>query len=201
MKHLKRLLYILITIFILLPADSYTAAAPKLNHTTLNVSTADEVTLKVLNTKKKVIWSSSNKDIVKVSQNGKLTPIWFGEVTISAKVGNKTLKCKVHVLNEDYWCTIDDGKYGFSIMPITKTKARVTFYVYDNGKTYSSGDLTAKYKDGFYLFTRQGKYNITGSFGEIMLEGNSYGLLIITESDFDVFMVDELLFDDKIECT
>lgn len=200
MKHLKRLLYILVTIFILLPADSY-AAAPKLNHTNLNISTADNVTLKVLNTKKKVTWSSSNKDVVKVSQNGKLTAGWVGEATISAKVGNKTLKCNVNVLNEDHWSTGENGEYGFSIMPITKTKARVEFYVYKNGKAYSSGNLTAKYKDGFYLFTRQGKYNITGGFGEFESGNNGYGLLIITESDLDVFLVDELLFDNRTEST
>lgn len=201
MKHFKKLLFILVATFILLPTDSYAAAAPKLNHTTLNMSTADAVTLKVLNTKKKVTWSSSNKKIVKVSQTGTLTPIWFGEATISAKIGNKTLKCKINVLNEDYWNTIVDGKYGFSIMPITKTKARVTFYVHENGKTYSSGDLTAKYKDGYYLFTKQGTYNITGYFSEFMSEEGLYGLLTITESDLDVFMVNELLFDDKTECT
>ena len=55
-------------------------------------------TLKIEGTTKTVTWSSSNKKVATVSQKGKVTAKKAGTVTIKAKVGKKTYKCKVTVL-------------------------------------------------------------------------------------------------------
>ena len=55
------------------------------------------VRLKVTGTKKNVTWSSSNKKIVKISRKGNIRGIKKGTATITAKIGNKKLSCKVKV--------------------------------------------------------------------------------------------------------
>ena len=49
--------------------------------------------LQVLNTTKKVKWSTSNKKIVKV-KNGVLTPVSIGTTNVTAKVAGKKYRCK-----------------------------------------------------------------------------------------------------------
>lgn len=202
MKYLKKLVVLCLLISVLLPTDNATAATPRLNHTTLNVCTIDTVTLKVLNTNKKVTWSSSNKSVVKVNQKGEVTPTGFGKATITAKFGNKTLKCKVNVLYEDYWFSTKDDRYSCSVMPITKTKARVKVFITYKGKDYSSGNMIAKYVDGHYIFKNQGKYNISGSFKVVKQKYGSYAILLIKKAHLKAFInKDGFYFDDKTETT
>jgi len=61
-----------------------------------------KIKLKVEGTAKKVKWSSSDKKIVKVDQKGNIRGLKKGTATITAKVGNKTLKCKVKVKDAIY---------------------------------------------------------------------------------------------------
>lgn len=198
MNTLKKLLSLFLTICVLLPFSPQTvqaAAAPKLNRTTVYMSTADTLTLKVLNNKKKVTWSSSNKKVAKVNANGKVTPIWFGRTVISANVGGKTLKCKVNVLQEEFWSSSDNPDYCLSIMPISSKKARVKLLVYDGDKLYSSGSLSAKYDDGVLCFINQGKYNISGGLETFEYGAETYCALLVLESDLDIFLTDTLIFD------
>lgn len=53
--------------------------------------------LKVEGTAKNIKWRSSDKKIVKVNSNGKITGVKKGTATITATVGGKKLKCKVKV--------------------------------------------------------------------------------------------------------
>lgn len=202
MKYLKKLVALCLLISVLLPSNIATATTPKLNRTTLNISTVDRVTLKVLNTNKKVTWSSSNKSVVKVNQKGEVTPQWFGKATITAKIGNKILKCKVSVLYEDFWFSTKDDRYSCSVMPITKTKARVKVFITYKGKDYSSGNMKAKYENGYYIFQNQGKYNISGSFKVVKQKYGNYAILLIKKSNLKAFInKDGFYFDDKIEST
>lgn len=66
----------------------------------------DSYVLKIKKTKQKVSWSSSNTKIVKVTQNGKITGVGYGEAVVTAKVGTKKYQCKVNV----YAPTIFDEK-------------------------------------------------------------------------------------------
>ena len=99
MKHLKRTFALLAVAFAFMlianPVNAE-AAAPKLNKTKLKMIVGDVKELKVKNTKKKVKWSSSDKDVVIVDQ-GFVVANEEGTAVITAKVGKKKLTCKVTV--------------------------------------------------------------------------------------------------------
>lgn len=160
----------------------------KLNKTKLYMSTADKATLKVLNTKKTVKWSSSNKSVAKVSSKGVVTPQWFGTAIITAKVGNKTLKCTVKVLAQDDWFNDYDKNlsekenfYTVSIMKISSKKYRIKLStVNSKGKSIST-QFYGDYVDGAIMFTNKGTYKLTGAikinneepYCIVVVEGNS----------------------------
>ena len=160
----------------------------KLNKTKLYMSTADKATLKVLNTKKTVKWSSSNKSVAKVSSKGVVTPQWFGTAIITAKVGNKTLKCTVKVLAQDDWFNDYDKNlsekenfYTVSIMKISSKKYRIKLStVNSKGKSIST-QFYGDYVDGAIMFTNEGAYKLTGAikvnneepYCIVVVEGNS----------------------------
>ena len=55
-----------------------------------------------IHTNKKVVWSSSRKDIADVRKNGKVTARKKGYVNIKAKSGNKTYVYKINVCGHSY---------------------------------------------------------------------------------------------------
>ena len=74
------------------------AATMKLNKKSLTIYEGDTYKLKVTGKgKKKVKWSSSDTSVVKVSKSGNVRAISEGDATIKARVGKKTLKCRVYV--------------------------------------------------------------------------------------------------------
>lgn len=74
-------------------------AAPRmrLNKTAITLIQEKTVKLRVIGTKKKVTWKSSNKKIAKVNKKGVVKALSPGKCTITAKVRGKKLKCKVTV--------------------------------------------------------------------------------------------------------
>lgn len=72
----------------------------KLNKTSLNLTVGKTMNLKVKGTKSKAKWSSSNKKVATVNNNGKVTAKKAGNCKIMAKVENKKYICKVKVVNE-----------------------------------------------------------------------------------------------------
>ena len=77
--------------------DFVQAASIKLNKTSITMYTGKTSTLKVSGTSKKVTWSTSNKKVATVSSKGVVSAKSAGKATITAKVSNKNLKCKVTV--------------------------------------------------------------------------------------------------------
>ena len=72
--------------------------APKLNRSKITIYANKSTTLKINGYKiGKTKWSSSKKSVVKVSSTGKVTGVNKGTAYIYAKIGKKTLKCKVAV--------------------------------------------------------------------------------------------------------
>ncbi len=70
---------------------------PELEYNSEIVCLGGTKKLKVLGTAKKVTWKSSKPKVVKVNKKGVITGKKLGKATITAKVGKKTLKCKVVV--------------------------------------------------------------------------------------------------------
>lgn len=73
------------------------AATVSLNKRSTSVYIGKTTQLKVNNYTGKIRWSSSNTSIATVSSTGKVKGKKAGTVTISARAGKKTLKCKVTV--------------------------------------------------------------------------------------------------------
>lgn len=98
-KRLKRALAILMALVLFVSAGPGTvkAASIKLNKKKVSITVGKKTTLKVKNTKKKVIWSSSKKSVATVSKSGRVTAKKRGTAKITAKVGKKKLICKVTV--------------------------------------------------------------------------------------------------------
>lgn len=105
MKQFIRRSFILISFALLLILVMPITAEAKidLNKKSVTLDAGKSVQLKLTGTKKKVTWSSSNKKVVTVSSSGKVKAKGEGVATIRAKVGKKTYKCKVTVLDNYYW--------------------------------------------------------------------------------------------------
>lgn len=200
LKNILLILFVFCTVFSI-NVSIKAAQAPSLNKTNVSISTADILKLKVLNTKKNVIWTSSNNDVVKVNKHGKVTPIWFGKAVISAKVGRKTLKCTIKVLEEEVWST-DGSDYSVAIMQISEKKARIKIWAYDynSGKIFSSGNLIGKYSTGGNIvFMNQGKYSICGGLTTVNQNGEEHYAIVVSEANNNAFITDGIVFDYKIE--
>lgn len=99
---MKKLLALALAVMMLVgmtPLESKAAGKVKLNKTSSTIYVGKSTTLKVMNTGKKVKWSSSNKNIAKVSSKGKVTGRKAGKAVITAKVSGKKYTCKVKVKN------------------------------------------------------------------------------------------------------
>ena len=101
MKKFKSLLFglvlALVCVSMVTSTDVVQASSIKLNKTSLTIYTGKTSTLKVSGTSKKVTWSTSNKKVATVSSKGTVSAKSSGTATITAKVNNKNLRCKVTV--------------------------------------------------------------------------------------------------------
>lgn len=101
MKKLKSLLIGLVLalacVSMIISTDVVEAASIRLNKTSITMYTGQTSTLKVSGTSKKVIWSTSNKKVATVSYRGVVSAKSSGSATITARVNNKNLKCRVTV--------------------------------------------------------------------------------------------------------
>lgn len=212
MKINVKKIIVIVLILIMLPVNIPSIEAkekPQLNKTSINMSTVDSIKLKVLNTSKKVIWSSSDKTIVQVNSKGVVTPCWFGEAIITAKVDGKKLECKVNVLNEDVWFNDWDetksdmyNNFNVSIMPITKSKVRVRIFIVDEETKYHSGDMYGKLSGNKITLKDSGKYNISGTVEVVYKKGMEHSCVVrITKSDLKQLLVKKRTLTEKIENT
>ena len=150
MKKLKSLLVSLVLalacISMVTSTDVVEASSIKLNKTSLTIYTGKTSTLKVSGTSKKVTWSTSNKKVATVSSKGTVSAKSSGTATITAKVNNKNLRCKVTVKKP----TINKTSTSLSVGQTTTLK--LTGATLKSAKTSntsiatvnSSGKITAK---------------------------------------------------------
>lgn len=87
--------------------------APCLSFRSLSMKTQTSKQLKVTGTTRKVSWSSSAPNIVKVSSTGKITALKSGSAIITAKINGIKYTCKVVIKNPNstsYVWICDTGK-------------------------------------------------------------------------------------------
>ena len=115
------------------------AATVKLNKKKVTMDIGDRVKLKVKNTTKKVTWSSDNSEVARVSKLGNVYALSKGECTITAKVGKKTLTCKVTV-TDSIGELLDSSieLIGLEIPVSSKWEILDEVTVGKNGKAYST---------------------------------------------------------------
>jgi len=125
----------------LTPTKAQAASKVRLSNTKLTVLIGGmERQLTVYNTKKAVTWSSSKPKVATVTSDGTIKPKKEGKTTITAKVGKKTLKCKVTV--EEWTSTwllrlLNGELYSYSVKDALKyTKWRIKWM-----KKYLSKDM------------------------------------------------------------
>lgn len=83
--------------FSVAPQNVFAAKKVKLNKTKATIYVGKTVQLKVLNNRKGVKWSTSNKKVATVSKKGKVKGIKAGKATITAKISKKKYKCVITV--------------------------------------------------------------------------------------------------------
>ena len=149
MKNKYKLLSLFLVMVLCLtmfPVNVEAASKIKLNKTTATVYVGKTTTLKITGTSKTVKWSTSDKKVATVSSKGKVTAKKAGTATITAKVSNKTYKCKVTVKNpylNKKTVSLNKGK----TLTLKLTGATVSKYKSSNTKVAtvnSKGKITAK---------------------------------------------------------
>lgn len=146
MKNLRTKMKKIVTVLLLLAVcvscirvtDTYAASAIRLNKDYVDETIGKKVRLKVLGTKKKVIWSSDNTRVATVNAKGVVTGKRKGEAYIIAKVGNKKLYCDVFF---DYK-NREDGKNDLYTIPKT-----LVYHSDYNSKTYKQAEKLMKQAD------------------------------------------------------
>ena len=177
MKKIKSLLIsfvlALTCVSMVISTDVAEAASIKLNKTKITIYTGKTSTLKVSGTSKKVTWSTSNKKVATVSSKGVVSAKSSGSATITAKVNNKNLKCKVTVKKQttnnkkvalkayynflkSYKFHADPSSRGFNLAYINNDSIP-ELIVFDGDYHLSGGNV--------YSYVN-GKVKYVGSFGE-----------------------------------
>lgn len=150
------------------------AASAKLSKKEIKMAISQSEKIKIKGTKKKAVWSSSNFKVASVKK-GIITAKKRGKATITAKIGNKKLYCKVTVKN------VKLSKRNLSLKVTQNTKLKV-IGTKKKAKWNSSNKNIATVKNGIVTGKKQGKTTITARIGSMKLKCN----VIVNGSDTDV---------------
>lgn len=83
---------------------------------TLEYGKTAQLTATVTDIEEEVVWSTSNENIVKVDQNGKVTAVNTGTATVTATAGKKSAKCTVTV--GEYQLAVTLNKTNVTLNPV-----------------------------------------------------------------------------------
>ena len=124
---MKKVLTVLLSLLVVIGAFVIGAEVPaqaatvKLSKKSVKLEVGKTKKIKVKGTKESVTWSTSDKKVATVRKKGKITAKGAGECTITAKVGSKTLTCKVTVTAKKSSSKFDSSvKIGEITFPIQK---------------------------------------------------------------------------------
>jgi len=124
------------------------AASVKLSKKSVTLEVGKSKKIKVKNTKKKVTWSTSDKKVATV-KNGKIKAKGEGTCTITAKVGTKTLTCKVTVIAKKTDFFDSTTKVGSTTFPKASSWTEVPAEQPGNGvsiATFTNGSTVFLYE-------------------------------------------------------
>ena len=117
---------------------------PVLNYTSRSLYAGKTVTLKVTNAPGKVSWNSSNKAVVTVSKNGKVTAKKAGKAIITAKSGDWEGRCSVTVMPESQKNMTIRQLAGRADENLLRAFELLKFQLIIDGNVNYSGYFTAK---------------------------------------------------------
>ena len=143
-------------------AQDIPATSVKLNATSKTMERYDEfqlvATIAPTNFTDEVVWTSSDEDVAKVSEDGYVETYEAGTATITVTVGSKKATCKINVIQEVTWVSFEDyyvdmkagetKQLEVSVGPANATNKALTFTSSDTSVATisSSGVVTAKKK-------------------------------------------------------
>jgi len=127
-----------------------------LNETNITLELGHYQTLKVKGSNQKVTWKSANTKAATVSSSGRVTAVGWGTTKIYAYVGNKTLTCKVTI--------VQMNKKNVTLTP--KETTQLTLWGADQNVTWTSSNTkVATVSDkGLVTAVGNGTATITASY-------------------------------------
>ena len=169
-----------------------TVKKPQMNKTKKTVYVDETYQLEVLGGKGDITWKSSDKKIAKVSSKGKVTALKPGTVTITAKKGSKTYKCKITVkwppedgVTKTKKIDLPNGAYGETYEFTLKGKSTVTITAKINSGTDSLyivlDDENFSNKWSEFVYAEDGKVS-----KKLTLSAGKYRLYYDTNNDVDI---------------
>lgn len=145
------------------------AAKPVLNKTKLTLNVGQSYNLKLKNYKNTVRWSSSDYVKASISATGKVVARKKGTVTLTAKAGKKSYRCKLTV-NQ----------------PVTRIQPQKLCYEVKKGETFSIKTTVFPSNANNKKLTWQSnnkKVATVSSAGKVKAVGNGAALITITAKD------------------
>lgn len=116
------------------------AATQQLNTNEKTLKVGKKYKLQVKNCNQIIKWSSSKKSVATVSSKGIVKAKKKGTAIITAKVGTKELKCKIHVLRKhDYNAKVTENTIRKSLGIPSKATIKIQYgnkYFWDAGGCY-----------------------------------------------------------------
>lgn len=146
-------------------------AAVKLNAQKKTLTKGQTFTLKLIGTKKKVSWTSSNKSVASVSKKGVVKASKKGTAVITAKTGKKKYTCKITVKNPT--ASTPSSKTAFN---------KLANYILSNGTLDKNANKSLIYSgtsDGITI-TWTISYNAKTKHLQFVMDGSQPGSLATT---------------------
>lgn len=145
------------------------AASIKLNKSNVDIIVGENYQLKIIDTKDKVKWSTSNKKIANVTKDGLVTGVKPGTVYITAYVADKEYKCRVNILSTHIKASIYTIGINESItLEIINLPKKYTMK--DVKWESSNKDIAVIDKNGIVTSKDIGSSKITATFGDYKLK-------------------------------
>lgn len=174
-KILKFSILLFLTYLLLPTAVVFAKSTPKISSKSASLYIGQTKTLYIYNTTSTAKWSSSKKSVATVTNKGLVKAKNPGRAIIKAKVGKRTLKCKVSVKTPTLSKTSMNLKVGYSSrLDVYGVYAKVAFSSSNSSVASISGAYYNKYSSNYcYINAKQaGKATIKAKINNKTLKCN-----------------------------